>query len=82
MFVPPVTSTGSPAALELAQRIVSVIQEYRTSHPDVSGREIYQALRIAERHSGSVDVRRFVLVIAVALLLAGLLFAWMFARSY
>jgi len=80
VFVPPVTTHGSPTAIELAQRILQTITEYRQQRPGIGDLDIYQALQIAQRQVGgrSERLRRlilFVLIglgIAAAILLFGL----------
>lgn len=69
MFVPVVPPQASPAALDLGNRIVRSIEEYRQLHPELSARDIYMALRIARQSTGAQRVN------PAALALIGLLFA-------
>jgi hypothetical protein len=73
IVVPPVHAYGSPAALELGQRLANVIHEYRASRPGTSGEEVRQALRIAgQTTTDGADRRRIVLVVAVVAALAAM----------
>jgi len=78
VFVPTVPNqSASPFAMELGQKITTVIQEYRQSHPGLSGREVRDALRIAEMAGGGYSAARSVILAAVvAATLMGLLFAF------
>jgi hypothetical protein len=76
IIVPPVHSSASPTALELAQRIANAIAEYRQTHPGVSSTDIREAMRIAAASTGADGNRRFAIIAAVAvamLVAAGLL---------
>lgn len=58
IIIPPVHSTGSPAALELAQKISNAISEYQQTHPGVSSSDVREAIRIAQTSAGAGTNRR------------------------
>jgi len=73
MIVIPTPSVASPAAMELGQKLVNVIEEFRAARPGTSGTDIRQALRIASLHAAPMQrTLRFVLML-VAVLVAGAL---------
>jgi len=74
VFPPPVTSSGSPAALELAQKISATIREYQQTHPGVSAGDIGDALRIAAQGRGAAR-RGPVAAAVVASLVVGVMIA-------
>jgi hypothetical protein len=67
IIIPPVHSTGSPAALELAQKISNAISEYQQTHPGVSSSDVREAIRIAQTSAGAGTNRRIAVVVAAAL---------------
>jgi hypothetical protein len=71
-FVPVVVPppTPSPQAEELGQRLAQVIHDYRQQHPEMSGLELRQALRIALLRAGGGNETPAVFV-ALAVALAG-----------
>jgi hypothetical protein len=74
IVVPPVHAYGSPAALELGQRLANVINEYRASRPGTTGEDVRAALRIAGQTVGNgADRRRTVLIVAGVAALAAML---------
>jgi len=75
-FVPP--PVASPRARELGRELADVIEKYRREHPDVSGREVRQALRIALR-GGEARPQVALLAMGVAALLG--LFASLYRNS-
>jgi len=73
IVVPPVQAYGSPAALELGQRLANVISEYRASRPGTTADDVRQALRIARQAAGDgADRSRTVLIVAGVVALAAL----------
>ena len=65
VFIPQVPQqTASPEAQELANRIAALVQDYRRDHPDVSERDVHDAMRAAAGESGRRTDRRAVAVIA------------------
>jgi len=65
VFIPQVPQqTASPEAQELANRIAALVQDYRRDHPDLSEREVHDAMRAAAGESGRKTDRRAVAVIA------------------
>ena len=78
VIVPPVHSLASPTALDLGQRIVNAVQEYRQTHPGTSDEDVREALRIASMNApggGRRGVRVAILAATVAAL-AGTLLVW------
>lgn len=82
MFVPSVPPTEqrpiSPQARELANRIGSVIEEYRSYYPQLSGRDVRDALRAVRSGETGVAGPRKALGLAFAggvAALVGALFA-------
>jgi hypothetical protein len=67
IIIPPVHSTGSPAALELAQKISNAISEYQQTHPGVSSSDIREAIRIAQTSAGAGTNRRIAVLVATVL---------------
>jgi lipopolysaccharide export LptBFGC system permease protein LptF len=67
IIVPPVHSSGSPAALELAQKLSNAISEYQQTHPGVSASDIREAIRIAQTSAGAGTNRRIAVVLATGL---------------
>ena len=48
----------SPRAKELGRRLADTVRDFRQAHPEVSGLEIRQAMRLAETEVGAgVDVK-------------------------
>jgi len=82
MFVPMATpSQASAAAMELGQRLVNVIEEYRRQHPGMTDEDIRLALRIASQHSAGASQRiRMLTILTIGLLVAGLLAFLMIAQ--
>ena len=79
MYVP-VSTTASPTAIELGQKITDLIGEYRMQRPGVSGEDVRQALRIAGSQTApGINVMRVMILVALGFLLAGFLAfrAWM-----
>ncbi len=72
IVVPPVHSSGSPAALELAQKISNAISEYQQTHPGVSTGDIREAMRIVQTNTGTGTNRRIGVMVAavVSILIA------------
>ena len=66
VFVPP--PRPSPRAQELGRHLGEVVDQYRREHPDLSGMEIRQALRLAHRDSAA---RPAIIVLAVAAAVLG-----------
>lgn len=74
IVVPPVQAYGSPAALELGQRLANVISEYRASRPGTTAEDVRQALRIAgQTTGGGADRSRTVLIVAAGVAALALL---------
>jgi hypothetical protein len=79
MYIAPPPSSGtSYTALELAQKIVNIIQEFKQSHPGMGERDIHRALRLAALQTGATGRRPVILAIAIGLLLLGILAALLF----
>lgn len=70
--VPPVHAFGSPAAIELSQKLAHAIQEYRQTHPGVSADDVRDALRIVAQSETGASRRRLIVMGAVTAMLLGL----------
>lgn len=87
MYVPivPPISTGqppSPRTRELAALLAKVVQEYRNSHPAVTGAEVREALRLARLTTGGGKATvTFAISLALGLLVAGLMAGLVFFRG-
>lgn len=65
VFIPQVPQqTASPEAQDLANRIAALVQDYRRDHPDLSARDVHDALQAAAGERGRRTDRRAVAVIA------------------
>jgi hypothetical protein len=64
-FVPHVPrQTASPEAQDLANRIAALVQDYQRDHPDLSERDVRDAMQAAAGEGGRRTDRRAVSVIA------------------
>jgi hypothetical protein len=82
IFVPPVQSVASPAALDLGQRLANVVQEYRQTHPGTSGEDVRQAFRVAAQvNAGGAGRRSIALGIALAAAVIALLMPLVMGRA-
>jgi len=75
MFVPNPSSYPSPSAMELGQKIVTVIQEFQQRRTGVTTADIRAALRIAAVSTGADASRRVAVRLTILLVLAGVLVA-------
>ena len=65
VFIPQVPQqTASPEAQELANRIAALVQDYRRDHPQLSEREVHDAMQAASGGATRRPDRRAVAVIA------------------
>ena len=65
VFIPQVPQqTASPEAQELANRIAALVQDYRRDHPQLSEREVHDAMQAASGGGTRRPDRRAVAVIA------------------
>jgi hypothetical protein len=71
MFIP-VPTQASPAATELALKIVNVIREFQQSRSDVTSRDVRQALRMARLSTGPDPMRAMAIPLLVAVVVAGI----------
>jgi hypothetical protein len=78
VIVPPVHSFASPTALDLGQRIVNAVQEYRQTHPGTSDEDVREALRIASMNgpAGGRRGARVAILAATAAAVAVTLLIW------
>ncbi len=64
-FVPHVPrQTASPEAQDLANRIAALVQDYRRDHPDLSERDVHDAMHAAAGEGSRRTDRRALSVIA------------------
>ena len=75
MIVIPTPPSASPAAMELGQRLVNMIEEFERNRPGTSKEDVRQALRIATAHAAPLRnaMRRLILILIA--LLVGSVFA-------
>jgi hypothetical protein len=66
VFVPPVQTIASATALDLGQRIVNLVQEYRQTHPGTSADDVREALRLATLNTPAGGRRRARVAVLVA----------------
>ena len=72
VFVPHVPrQTASPEAQDLANRIAALVQDYRRDHPDLSEREVHDAMQAAAGSGRRTD-RRPAALAAIAGLVAAM----------
>ena len=81
MIVIPTPASASPAAMELGQRLVNVIEDFRRQRPGTSAEDVRQALRIAAAHSGARPVMlKLAIALLVGVVVAATLAFWMRMR--
>jgi hypothetical protein len=73
VFVPPVHTVASPTALDLGQRILSLVQEYRQTHPGTTADDVGEALRLAAMNVPAGGRRRARIAVLVAAAVAAAL---------
>ncbi|MFH1143362.1 MAG: hypothetical protein V1774_02320 [Candidatus Eisenbacteria bacterium] len=76
MIVIPTPASASPAAMELGQRIVNLIEEFHRQRPGTSAQDVRQALRIAATHSAPMQRMRVMILVLVALLVGSVIAFW------
>lgn len=73
VFVPQVPrQTASPEAQDLANRITALIQEYQRNHPDLSERDVRDAMQAAAGGGRSTDRRAVAIIGALVAAFVGL----------
>ena len=73
VFVPQVPQqTASPEAQELANRISALVQDYRRDHPQLSEREVQDAMQTAAGRTRRTDRRAVAVVAALVAAFVGL----------